>query len=74
MDNFLLYAVTFLLVVVLVSFFNEKVTKLTNEIALLLFSCIIGGIFALIISLAEGTTISDFLMKVTPFDIEDTGV
>lgn len=71
MDNFLLYAVTFLLVVVLVSFFNEKVTKLTNEIALLLFSCIIGGIFALIISLAEGTTISEFLMKVTPFDIED---
>lgn len=42
MDNFLPIVVTLLLFVVLLGFLNEKFTKITYEIALMLFSVIIG--------------------------------
>ena len=42
MDNFLVIVVGLLLFVVILGYFNEKVTKFTYEIALMLFSVIIG--------------------------------
>ena len=42
MENFLLIVVVLLLFVVILGYFNEKVTKFTYEIALMLFSVIIG--------------------------------
>ena len=38
--------------VCLLGFFNEKVTKLTYEISLMLFSIMIGGILLLVVTLS----------------------
>lgn len=50
MDNFLLLTSVIFALIVIISFFNEKVTHLTYEISLLLFSvlsgCVITGIYA----------------------------
>lgn len=42
MENFLLTVVTLLFFVVIIGYLNEKITKITYEIALMLFSVIIG--------------------------------
>ena len=44
MEHFLSTFVILLLFIVLLGFFNEKVTKFTYEISLMLFSVIIGAI------------------------------
>lgn len=49
MENFLIYLVCILFLIVTIVIFNEKVTKLANEIALLMFSLVV-GIVLLIIS------------------------
>lgn len=71
MDEFLTSAVILLAFVVFVGFFNEKVTKFTYEIALMLFSIIIGGIL-LSISLIFGNDIdiSWFLDRIKVFNLE----
>ena len=48
MENFLTIAVILLALIVFLGFFNEKVTKITYEISLMLFSVGIGGILLLI--------------------------
>ena len=55
-------------VVVLLSFFNEKVTKLPNEIALMLFSIIIGIVIILASAVFSG---NDVLEQAQMMDIED---
>ena len=44
--GFLPLAVVVLALMVLIGFFNEKTLKLTNEIALMLFSSVIGSVFS----------------------------
>ena len=56
--------------VCLLGFFNEKVTKLTYEIALMLFSIIIGGILLLVVSLTKGTDIATVLAQSRFINIE----
>ena len=51
-------------------FFNEKVTKLTYEISLMLFSVVIGGILLLIVTFAKGTGIADVLPQSQFINIE----
>ena len=48
MENFLTIAVILLALIVFLGFFNEKVTKITYEISLMLFSVGVGGILLLI--------------------------
>lgn len=58
-------------VVCLIVYFNEKVTKLPHEIALLLFSAVIGffGLFADVI--ITGNTAVDVLMETEVLDALD---
>lgn len=56
--------------VCLLGFFNEKVTKLTYEISLMLFSVVIGGILLLIVTFAKGTDIADVLPQSQFINIE----
>ena len=56
--------------VCLLGFFNEKVTKLTYEISLMLFSVVIGGILLLAATLTKGTDISGVLSQANFINIE----
>ena len=70
MDSFLLEFAYLALIICLVGFFNEKVTKLTYEIALMLFSAILGLVSVLAIwGFNETTTISQFLKKLDYYDL-----
>ena len=62
--------VVVILLVCLLGFFNEKVTKLTYEISLMLFSVVIGGILLLIVTFAKGTGIADVLPQSQFINIE----
>ena len=48
MDNFLVNTVVLLALVVVFGYFNEKVTRFTHEISLMLFSVILGGILVVL--------------------------
>ena len=56
--------------VVLIGFFNEKVTHLTDEIALLLFSTIIGLIGTIIWAFSKNVSIGEFLDGIQLFNLE----
>ncbi|MCR5107109.1 MAG: sodium:proton antiporter [Lachnospiraceae bacterium] len=70
MANFLTYTVLLLSLIVLIGFFNEKVTGLTYEIALMIFSIAIGGIATLIAVLMSGSTVGEILSDIRVFDLE----
>ncbi|MEE1113493.1 MAG: hypothetical protein UHN88_00255, partial [Eubacterium sp.] len=70
MEHFLLLATVALGLVVVFGFINEKLTHLTYEIALLLFSAVAGIIVTAIWAGTKGTGIADFLEGVQVFDIE----
>lgn len=55
----------------ILGFFNEKVTKLTYEIALMLFSSILGILVLAGTALFSGTTVGNVLKEVQDFDIHD---
>jgi len=58
MNNFLGATVFLLTFIVFLGFFNEKVTKFTYEISLMLFSIIIGAVLLVLkVSLSEDTTV-----------------
>ena len=61
MSSFLLTFVIIMALVCLLGFLNEKVTKLTYEISLMLFSVVIGVVFVVVDALSEGTGISQAL-------------
>ncbi len=72
MNTFLTSTVILLTLVVWLGFFNEKVTKFTHEISLMLFSVLLGGILVGIGMLFQGT--DTILQKITDFklfDLED---
>ena len=68
--GFLPVTVFILLMIVLIGYFNEKVTKLTYEIALMLFSVAIGGAAVLTAAFIKGTTVSTLLLSTIIFDFE----
>lgn len=70
MDSFLLKTVLVLAFVVLLGFFNEKITKLTYEIALMLFSTVLGGIMLAAGALAVGGSPAGVLARIEVFDLE----
>ncbi len=55
----------------ILGFFNEKVTKLTYEIALMLFSSILGVLLLVGIAVFQDTDIANILKDVQGFDIHD---
>lgn len=62
MDNFLTYTVFVLTFVVFLGFFNEKVTKFTYEISLMLFSIIFGALMLIMrLNFGEDTTVVQIL-------------
>jgi CPA1 family monovalent cation:H+ antiporter len=67
--GFLFYADLVLLVIVLIGFFNEKVTKLTYEIALMLFSVLAGILIAVGTAIAKDMSFWDVLNQYRLFDI-----
>ncbi|MCR4657703.1 MAG: sodium:proton antiporter [Lachnospiraceae bacterium] len=71
MTDFLTYAVILLSLIVLIGFFNEKKTKLTYEIALMLFSILIGTIVTVADAFITSQSVSEVLYSVQVFDLED---
>lgn len=71
MDNFLTNIVLILLIVVVFGFINEKITKFTHEIALMLFSCILGAILLLLFMYTENTSASKILEQVKLVNLEE---
>ena len=69
--GFLPAAVLLLTLTVCLGFFNEKVTKLTYEISLMLFSVVIGGIITIAAAIQEGTTILELLSDIKAFNLEE---
>ncbi len=54
-DTFLVSTVVLLALVVVLGYFNERVTKFTHEIALMLFTVLIGGILVILKAVFSGT-------------------
>lgn len=69
--GFLYMAVLLLLMIVIIGFANEKTIDLTYEIALMLFSVIIGGIVTIIAVFTEGASVLVKLADIRIFDLED---
>ena len=68
--SFLFVFVLALAMICLLGFFNEKVTKLTYEIALMLFSVVIGAAALLAATVFSGTSAAEILGKIQVFNIE----
>lgn len=72
MDMFLTNTVILLAFVVVLGYFNEKVTKLTHEIALMLFSVGIGGALVLAGILFQGMeTVMESIQSLPYFNLEE---
>lgn len=69
MDTLLLFAGVMALIC-LTGFFNEKVTRLTYEIALMLFSAVIGVVLLIAASIGSETSVADEIGKIQVFNIE----
>ena len=71
MSGFLPYAVIVLSMIVFIGFFNEKVTHLTYEIALMLFSLVIGTVITLAAAGSRDIPVLSLLSDVKVFDLEE---
>lgn len=71
MTDFLTYAVILLGLIVIIGIFNEKKTKLTYEIALMLFAFVAGVIFKSIDLMTDNESVSALLQEIQVFDLED---
>ena len=71
MTTFLPYFVVIMLLVVGLGFFNEKITGLTDEIALMLFSIAVGGILLLYRCFFANADVQLILDDIQRFDLED---
>ena len=71
MNNFLPYVVGIMLLIVVLGFFNERKTKLTYEIALMLFSIGVGAILLVIYLIANDHDTTMLIESITVFDLED---
>ena len=70
MENFLTIAVILLAIIVFLGFFNEKVTKITYEISLMLFSVGIGGILLLIGIIFRDSSLNQVISRLQFVDLE----
>lgn len=71
MDSFLFSAVVLLALIVVLGYFNERVTKFTYEISLMLFTVLISGILVFLGAVLKGTgTVSQALEHFQFFDLE----
>lgn len=72
MDTFLRDTVILLAFVVILGYFNERVTKFTHEIALMLFAVVIGGLMVILGVVFKGTgAVTQVLGTLQFFDLED---
>ncbi|MBQ8970719.1 MAG: sodium:proton antiporter [Lachnospiraceae bacterium] len=71
MTNLLNYIVLLLSLIVLIGYFNEKISKLTYEIALMIYASVIGAVLAFIAAAFRDTTVSELLYEIRVFDLED---
>ena len=65
------YIVLLLSLIVLIGYFNEKISKLTYEIALMIYASVIGAVLAFIAAAFRDTTVSELLYEIRVFDLED---
>ena len=70
MENFLVIFVVLISLVCLFGFFNEKVSKFTHEIALMLFSAVAGIFLLVTVTFTRGTSVGDVLEKANFLNIE----
>ena len=70
MDTMYMFVGIIALICIL-GFFNEKVTKLTYEIALMLFSSILGILVLVGVTMFHDTDVGNVLKQVQDFDIHD---
>ena len=71
MDGFLTTTVIILAFIVFLGYFNERVTKLTYEISLMLFSVIRGGIFLIAgMIFSDSESIQQLLERLQIFNLE----
>ena len=70
MLGFLPKVVILLLLIVLLGFFNEKITKFPYEISLMLFSIVISMIMLIFDSALRSTSISELLSNLQVFNLE----
>ncbi|MCR5404227.1 MAG: cation:proton antiporter [Butyrivibrio sp.] len=70
MISFLPNFVVIMLLVVGLGFFNEKVTKITDEIALMLYSIIIGAVLLAVAVFISNRDIQIILERIQLFDLE----
>lgn len=71
MSDFLPYVVAIMLLIVALGFFNERRTKLTYEIALMLFSILIGGALLIGYVFTKNKDTALILHSIVSFDLED---
>ncbi len=71
MHNFLLLVSIIFVLVVCIGFFNEKVTRLTDEIALLLFSAVVGCILTAIWAGVRSVNVRELLESVQVFHLNE---
>ena len=71
MTTFLPYFVIIMMLVVALGFFNERVTKLTDEIALMLFAIVLGAVLLLVDNIIANQDVQLVLRDVQQFDLED---
>lgn len=70
MDHFLVYTVVLLGLTVLIGFFNEKKTRLTYEISLMLFSVVLGLLLVFAVWLIPGQSLKELFAMPQIFDLE----
>ena len=71
MDSFLLNFIVIMVPICLFGFLNEKVTKLTYEIALMLFAIVLGIIVMVGSAIFKGTNVAEVLDKAQMFNIKE---
>ena len=71
MTTFLPFFVVIMLLVVGLGYFNEKVTKITEEIALMLYAIIIGAVLLIVSYFITNEDIQLVLRGIQLFDLED---
>ncbi len=69
--DFLPMFVFVMVFVVVIGFFNERTTKLTYEIALMLFSLVIGGVLYVIYQGTQNLEIGDTLERIFHFNLDE---
>lgn len=70
MNQFLVYAVVLLLLIVIIGYFNEKVTKFTYEISLMMFSIVISMVLLLLNSVICSISVVETLGSFHKINLE----